>query len=470
MLQIQDQSLRPLTTAHLAQTMSLLVLSNQELRDRVFNELAENPALELLDERVCPNCQRILTNPGPCPVCSRQKGDGEAIVFLSPRDSIRRRPRPSASGDQPFQDIAAPESLAAHVLQQLASELETEHDRRLAAYILGSLDDDGFLNDPQVYIAQATRSTLAQVSNICALIATADPVGLATSGPREALQVQLGHIAPKDERVVLARRILDEAFSELARREYDKIAKQIGASKRAVKQAATFIHVNLNPFPARANWGSGHSTPRADANVYQTPDIMISKNPLDPDGALIVEIFSPFSGWLRVNPLFRDALGKSEDAEQWGHQLESANLFVKCIQQRNNTMRRLMAVLVRRQRRFILDGPRYLTPMTRAEIAREIGVHESTISRAVAHKSVALPNGRIIPLAKFFDRSLSVRDLIKEIVAGEAKPLTDDEIAALLSREGIKIARRTVAKYRAIEGILPARLRGQGKLMQPLGA
>jgi len=97
--------------------------------------------------------------------------------------------------------------------------------------------------------------------------------------------------------------------------------------------------------------------------------------------------------------------------------------------------------------------------MTRAKIAEELGVHESTVSRAVAHKAVAFPNGRIVPLLRFFDRSLSVRDVVKEIVSAEKRPLTDDEIVAELGRRGIAIARRTVAKYRAVEGILPARLR-----------
>ncbi len=122
-------------------------------------------------------------------------------------------------------------------------------------------------------------------------------------------------------------------------------------------------------------------------------------------------------------------------------------------------MRRLMEDLVGNQRDFILEGDRHLQPMTRAKLAERLGVHESTISRAVANKGVALPDGRIIPLARFFDRSLSVRDRMKEIVKSEKKPLTDDQIAAALRRQGVKIARRTVAKYRTIEGILPARLR-----------
>ncbi len=97
--------------------------------------------------------------------------------------------------------------------------------------------------------------------------------------------------------------------------------------------------------------------------------------------------------------------------------------------------------------------------MTRAKLADRLGVHESTVSRAVSNKGIALPDGRIIPLARFFDRSLSVRDQIKEIIKAETKPLTDDQIAAILREKGVKIARRTVAKYRTIEGILPARLR-----------
>jgi RNA polymerase sigma-54 factor len=126
-------------------------------------------------------------------------------------------------------------------------------------------------------------------------------------------------------------------------------------------------------------------------------------------------------------------------------------------------MRRMLEILVRQQREFILNGDRFLEPMTRARLATEIGVHESTISRAVSHKSVALPDGRIIPLDRFFDRSLSVRDRIKEMVNQEPRPLTDDEIVDRLRRVGIQVARRTVAKYRAIEGILPARLRHRKK-------
>jgi RNA polymerase sigma-54 factor len=326
---------------------------------------------------------------------------------------------------------------------------------------LASLDEHGFLSDPPAIVARATRSTVSQVDNVVNLISHADPPGLATPGPREALIAQLEVMPQDDPVIVLAQRILSEAFSALGRMDFETMAMQLDASGLQVRKAATFIQEHLNPYPASSYWESGRGPQAADPNVYHHPDIQITQRSPDGESPLVVEIFSAVPGWLRVNPQFKDALSKAlgDKAEEWTKHLEKAALFVKCLQQRNNTMRQLMEVLVSQQRTFIMQGDRFLHPMTRAEIATNIGVHESTISRAVAHKSVAMPDGRIIPLSRFFDRSLSVRDLIKEIIEKEDKPLTDDQIAGVLEEEGIRIARRTVAKYRSMEGILPARLR-----------
>ena len=133
--------------------------------------------------------------------------------------------------------------------------------------------------------------------------------------------------------------------------------------------------------------------------------------------------------------------------------------LIKCIQQRNNTMRQLMERLVAIQKSFIIHGETHLVPLTRAQIAEELDVHESTISRAVANKTVQLPNKKIIPMSTFFDRSLAVRAIMKSIIENEKHALNDTEVRKSLERQGIKIARRTVAKYRAMEGILPAHLR-----------
>lgn len=122
-------------------------------------------------------------------------------------------------------------------------------------------------------------------------------------------------------------------------------------------------------------------------------------------------------------------------------------------------MVRLMQILVRIQREFILHGDAHLLPLTRAQLALDLELHESTVSRAVSGKAVQLPNNRIIPLDKFFDRSLQVRTALREIIAQEIHPLSDTELAEVLMNQGYPVARRTVAKYRSMEGILPARFR-----------
>lgn len=463
MLQVQGQRLEPLTTAHLAQTMSLLVLSNQELRERVMQELNTNPALELLEDRVCPTCHRRLSHPGPCPICSLRPGDDEPIVFTSPRDSYRAGQGASSTtwtDDPPVREPAAPEDLPVHALQQLASELE-EDDRPLAAYILSSLDDDGFAQDPPAVIARSTRAPLSQVQRVLELISHVDPPGLGAQGPREALLAQLDLI-DDGELADTARRMLNETFQQMGQQDFGAIADELELDGSRVREVFEFIQENLNPYPARGYWSSRPEMDQSgDPNIYHQPDIQISRNPNDPDGPLMVEIFAPVSGWLRISPAFRAALNDDNVPEEWKKQFESASLFVKCMQQRANTMRQLMSVLVKTQRDFILHGDRHLVPMTRADIAEKIDVHESTVSRAVADKSVALPDRRIIPLARFFDRSLPARDCIKEIVRNEQDPLTDQEISERLQEYGVDIARRTVAKYRNMEGILPARLRSK---------
>lgn len=467
MLQYQDQSLRPLTTAHLAQTMSLLLLSNIELREKVMSELSENPALELLDERRCPSCRRRLQSQARCPICSQTRNDEEPIVFLSPRDSYYGRGSSRSSEDEPPDlEPAAPEDIGIYVLGQLAADLK-EDERSLAAYILSSLDDDGFLTDPAPFIAQATRTPLPKVKHVLSMIHKVDPPGLATTGPQECLLVQLENIADDCNLHTTAAEILKSHYKQMGHKDVEEIAKALDVTESKVRQALEFIQGNLNPYPARAYWGTGRQSPPADPNVFHSPDIIITLNPADPDGALLVEILSAVSGFLRVNPMFKKAKPKLDDDEEiseaWEKHLERASLFVKCMQQRNNTMRQMMRILVAQQRHFILNGDRFLVPMTRAALADEIGVHESTISRAVANKAVALPSGRIVPLSQFFDRSLSVRDQIKEIIRNETRPLTDDQIAGKLEEDGIIIARRTVAKYRSMEGILPARLRKKQK-------
>ena len=463
MLQRQITGLRPLTTAHLAQTMTLLSLTTDELQQEIDSELASNPALEMVEERRCPTCHRLLTDPGKCPVCSlpADLNSEEPVVFLSPREEFisRKDYVDTTIDDEPF----APEveELPAYVLKQIAPDLDP-NQRALAAYLLTHLDEDGLLTTTLFEVSRYTHVPMSEVEKVKRLIQLADPVGVGSSNPQEALLVQLEVLRETSDNVPeIAEQCIREGMDQLSHHQYSELAHKFGVPVKQVTQAAQYIGENLYPFPARAHWGDVRQPAHEETQVYHQPDIIINYLNEDPTKPLVVEIIMPTSGTLQVNPMFKQAIKEaSEDAKgELKGDLEKASLFVKCLQQRNHTMERLLMRVVTLQRDFILHGEKYLKPATRAQISREMEVHESTISRAVANKAVQLPNKRIIPLAEFFDRSLNVRSVLKELIENETKPLSDSDLVELLSEKGFDVARRTVAKYRAIEGILPAHLR-----------
>jgi RNA polymerase sigma-54 factor len=442
--------------------MTLLGLSSQELHQKIESELAKNPALELSVDSYCPTCHKRLTMPGPCPVCSRPRSEAEAepIIFVSSREDITM-PRRSRNGeDMPDEEwTPATEELPTFVLRQIAPELDPQ-DRPIAAHILTSLDEDGLLAVPLIEIARYHHVPPSRVESVLQLIQRAEPVGVGSPNPQQALLVQLNVLSETQPVPELAHVAIEKGWEMLSHHAYSDLARLLSISTKDAQKLAHYISENLNPFPGRTHWGGVRHT-EAPPQVYRQPDVIITRLYETPNTPLVVEVVSPFSGQLRVNPLFREALSQAPEnkVDQWQQDLEQATLLIKCLQQRNHTIVRLMERLVVLQRSFILHGDAYLSPVTRAKLAKELEVHESTISRAVSSKSVQLPNGRIVPLSKLFDRSLHVRTALREIIARETTPLSDTQIRDLLEKQGYDIARRTVAKYRAMEGILPARYR-----------
>jgi len=463
LLQRQNTSIRPLTTAHLAQTMTLLGLTVGELRQKIETELADNPALELVEEHHCPVCHRLQPYGGVCPLCSRLPSatSEQPIVFLSPRDDFQHHGTLPPE-DQPDDNLAPEvEDLPTFVLRQIAADLKAE-DRALAAHILSSLDDDGFLNVPIIEIARYHHVLPSRVESVLRLIQHSEPVGVGCSTPQEALLVQLDVLAETRQVPSLAAAAIQKGMSLLSRRKYPELGQLLGISTSQASQIAAFISKNLNPFPARAHWGDVHQSIESSTNVYHTPDVIISRLNDREQTPLVVEVITPLFGTLRVNPLFRQALRQAppEHSAEWQQAIDRATLLVKCIGQRNHTLVRLMELLATIQRNFILHGEVHLLPFTRARMADELEVHESTVSRAVSDKAVQLPTGRIIPLSTFFDRNLQVRTVLKQIINQEATAnFSDSQLADILKRQGYPVARRTVAKYRAMEGILPSHLR-----------
>jgi RNA polymerase sigma-54 factor len=450
--------------------MALLELSNQELRQRIESALAANPALELIDGVPCPHCHRILPARGRCPVCSAPmtSASDQPIVFISTRSDFSTYSG-IASNHFTKEDCednwsTAIEDLPTFLMRQIAPELSPE-DRPLAAHILTSLDDDGLLAVTPEEIARFHHVAPSRVNKVLNLIQHAEPIGAGSPNPKAALLVQLEVLAETRPVPRLAAQAICQGMEMLSRHAYAELGRLLHISQSEASQLANFIIQNLNPYPARAHWGDIHQGKQAP-HLYQEPDVIISRLNNTPDSALVVEVISPYAGALKVNPLFREAIiqASEEKASHWQADLDEAMLLVKCLQQRNHTLVRMMQLLAVLQRKFLLEGDAHLAPITRAQLAEELGVHESTVSRAVSGKAVQLPNQHIISLSRLFDRSLHIRTALLEIISHEEKPLSDTELVDRLNNQGYSVARRTVAKYRAMEGVLPARLRRAGEI------
>ena len=453
----------PQATAHLTQTMTLLGLSSDDLRKQIEDELNRNPALEVVEERRCPTCRRPLGQNKICPICSLPAGlvGEEPSVFVINHYENGMRDRYRDNEEVPLEETGKSRiDLYTHVLRQISPELSAE-DRPIATHILSSLDENGLLNTPIYEIARYHHIPFSRVQAIIRQIQFADPIGVGSATPTDALLVQLEALAEVKEVPPLAAKAILEGMSYMGRRQYQELGRLLGVSAVEAREIASFISGNLNPFPGQIHWGDVRTGDEPRPSPYHRPDILISQVNGDPDGKLFVEILMPLSGILRLNPDFQAAIKEAPEERRgaWKEFWEKGNLLLKCLSQRNHTMVRLMKILVERQKDFIIHGNRRYSPMTRASLANLLEVHESTISRAVANKSIQLPAGRIIPLATFFDRSLHIRTVIKELVDSESKPYSDTELSKLLRDEGFVVARRTVAKYRAMENILAAHLR-----------
>lgn len=465
MYQRQFQKISPLTTAHLAQTMSLLNMNYGDLNQEINKALNENPALVVREERLCPGCGHKLAEGQRCPICTQPKtgSPDEAIVFLSARGEFI--PKGSSLGLDDFSDdLMGTDNLTLEefVLRQIASELRVE-DRAIAAYILNQLDEDGLFREDLDDVAEYFHISLDDLTRIKRIIQKAEPIGVGSSSPEEAIRVQIGELSESSKTPDIYVKISEEYLHPLLKKQFKEISDQLNIPQKTVADAAEYFSKNLNPFPARSHWGDFRSPGEGDTLGYSNPDVVINHVNNDPNQPLLVEIVIPSVSNLDINPYYSQAIKEAGEGakEELKTDFDKANLLIKCIQQRNNTLQRLVEKITAIQKEFILKGESHIKPITRVEISKDLEVHESTISRAVSNKTVQMPDGRIIPMSTFFDRSLKVRTMMKEIIAKEKKanPLSDSEIQSQLEKKGFKVARRTVAKYRLMEGIMPAHQR-----------
>jgi RNA polymerase sigma-54 factor len=299
--------------------------------------------------------------------------------------------------------------------------------------------------------------SLERVVAVVAQLREIGPTGIAARDVRECVLIQLDLLAADGLSAPHARTIIAEHMDDLAAHRYHKIARALGISTADVTAARAFLQRHTWPYPAQPPLASAADP---DRPRYRLPDVAIHEQ----DGAFVVEVLHSPRRVLRINPLYQELARRaaSLDESERSHVQEyvaRTRVFLANLQQRESTMRRVSEAVVERQEEFLRHGVRHLLPMTRTEIAAEIGVHESTVSRATSGKVVLLPGGEPMDYSQFFVASRSVMDVLRELIETEPRPLSDGELATLLAAQGYPIARRTVAKYRERLNILPAPLR-----------
>ena len=276
----QMQSQSPLTSAHIAQTMTLLYMTSAELLQTIDVELSKNPALEVIPERRCPMCGRKLPERGPCPVCSQPKtmDPEETIIFVSPRDDFYSYNGSSSSSfdtDRPEEPFSSENlDLPTYVLTQVAPELEKD-ERALAAMILTNLNEDGFLSIDIREICRFHHVTPDKVEVVLKKIMRCDPLGVGARNVQEALLAQVEFLSESTPVPEFVRRAIADEFELLSKHQYNELAKKLGTTSQKIKLVSHYISDNLNPFPARANWGTFRQPNDNTPDVFHQPDVMI---------------------------------------------------------------------------------------------------------------------------------------------------------------------------------------------------
>ncbi|MGQ9927737.1 MAG: RNA polymerase factor sigma-54 [Chloroflexaceae bacterium] len=365
---------------------------------------------------------------------------------------------PSAPVSDPLLRVAAPVSIADTLLADLRASLPADQ-HALAEALVGNLDEHGFLPESPATLARELGVPRAQVEAALRLLRDLGPPGIATRGPRECLLAQLDALASAGERLPLVRAIVAEHLEDLAAGRYRAIARALEVDESAVVSAHTLMQQQLWPFPFQAIL-----TERAgpDRRVYRAPDLIFTAC----ESGFAVEVPTGPGRWLGLNPVYTELATRAAElsATEREHVLTyvaRARTFLNGLRRRYATLRRIGEALAVRQAAFLREGPARLVPLTRLQLARDVGLHASTVCRALADKIALLPNHALVSLDDFFNAARPLQEALRDLIATEQEPLSDQELAELLAARGYPIARRTVARYREQLGIPAQRRRAR---------
>lgn len=467
---IQSLRQKPTVSPQVVLANELLQFSSLELEQAIARELADNPALEVTEFTRCPRCGSEIRG-GLCVSCGPARGPLEAEGgdwrdAASATDYNAWPYPPGEDWDDPISRLASQVTLKDHVLHQARMGLGPE-DALVATHLTESLDNRGFLRCDLDAVAAATGVERSDVERVLAAVQALDPVGIGARNARECLLIQIAHLREEGEAHALAECLIQEHWELLGRCSPSRLADEVKVPVDEVCEAISFIRESLSPYPAHVCWSDERDPPPQGTTVWPDPDVIIREGKTV-KGEYRIEL-PKAGGWrLRVGPARSEGLnhagvsglqGDERAWQQWNEFRSRARLFVRSIEQRWDTLYELAVCLIDCQREFVAKGEMHLKPLTRAQVAEMMGVHESTVSRAVAGKYAQLPRGGVVPMEKFFDSAAPVKRVIEDLVEHESEPLSDGVIAEKLAERGYQVARRTVAKYRNALGILPCSLR-----------
>jgi RNA polymerase sigma-54 factor len=459
-------------TPQLQQAIRLLQLTRLELVDLISQEMKENPLLEELEEgKEYAEAEESLAEKSegePLPETEKTrevKGEGEGGDEFDWENYLENynlspyyRQQSSQEGEErpSFENFVSKRTtLFDHLYWQLQLSRFTEEEHKVGIYVIGNLDEDGYLKVSLEDIRSETQLPLEVVEGVLRKIQQFDPVGVAARDLKECLLIQLEQIAVRDP---VAEKIVSEHLSLLKNRNHPVIAKRLGVSLDRVNQAACLIS-KLDPKPGKAFGGEVVREIIPDVYVYKV------------EGEYVISLNDEDMPRLRVNPYYLNILTDSHsvvegDRKYIQQKQREALWLIRSIHQRQRTIRKVTTSIIKFQREFLDKGIQFLRPLVLRDVAEDIEMHESTISRVTHNKYVHTPQG-IYELKFFFNTGItsmqgetlaseSVKSLLREIISKEdsKKPYSDEKLVQILKDNNIHIARRTISKYREMMKIL----------------
>ncbi len=471
MRQVQTQTQKLVLSMQMQQAIHMLQIPLMELAQLAQQEMSMNPLLEeQLDQEAQEAEERDETDAAETDADQEFQEEFEKLSqlddewreYFKQTTAVRRVSQEEEERRKYLEDsITSEETLQEHLESQFALHSLTDEQKNIGRTILGNIDENGYLQSDIASIAQASGSGTAQVEAMLKVIQSFHPVGVGARTVQECLILQLERLGESGN---LAAAVVKHHLEDLAKKHYTQIAKTLHVGVEDILKASALIST-LEPKPGRL-----FSSHRAQ---YVIPDVIVEK--VDDD--YVIMLNDDRIPHLRISNLYRNIVHqqdvKSETRNYIKEKVKAGLWFIKNIQQRQQTIYNISKYIVDNQKPFLDDGISFLKPMTMREIAGAVGIHESTVSRAIANKYMQTPQG-IFQMKFFFTvgietqsgenlSSANIKNRIQELIQAEnpKHPLSDQKIIGILSKDGIKLARRTVAKYRSELNILPTNLRKQ---------